>query len=76
MKYLERAGIFRLVLRCVIAARDEDGQFVVRCNADLMRKDAGVYRVVLFDFAAERAVGMDGKTEQQARPVEGDEDTC
>jgi len=70
----ERTGVFGLGRGAFVAARDQDRQPVVRCDAHLMREDASVDRAWLLHFLAGREVGVDPIHAYRARIVERDQD--
>lgn len=66
---LERARVFRALRGAFVAARDQDDALIVGRDADLMREDAEVHRLGLFDQRAGRAVVVDAIHLEQARVV-------
>src|SRR5438093_5847235 len=63
----ERAGVFGLRRRAFVAARDQNGEPVVRRDAHLMREDAGVDGTRLLHLLAGREVVVDAIHAQRAR---------
>ena len=70
MEHLERARVFGLAVRGIIAARHEDRQPVVGRHTHLMRENPRVDRPWLLHFLAERGVAIDAVDAQSARIVE------
>src|SRR5438132_8885659 len=68
---LERAGILRLAIPGIVAARDEDGALVRRGCADLVREDTAVWLRGLLDQVSERAIRVDAVHGDRAWKVEG-----
>src|SRR5262249_5183494 len=68
---LERAGILRLAIPGIVAARHEDGALVRWGRADLVREDTTVRLRGLTDQVAERAIRVDAVYGGRAWEVEG-----